>query len=160
MPTPSRSSNSRSAALVALLCLALAAPAGPAAAQPEPASAPKPSGATGPLCPTRLTSAQSADAPPGWTAERSARDAPLEAIALFDGPPARQVELAPAAGRRESGWQVAEWRFDRDTRPTLACRYRGTDIILTRALPVSVRACTLRTRAGSGLIDPTGLRCR
>ncbi len=144
--TPFRSSADR---LSALLATALLLSAGAAQA------------AAVPTCPARIETAQSAVAPDGWTAERSASTKALSEIGFFDGPVANKVQLAPSGETGRGATRASVWSFtgtERELR--LACLYRGTDIVLTRPLPAGLRRCTVAIDPRSPVVRPEALSCR
>ena len=96
-------------------------------------------------CPLKIDVTQKlAVQAPGWSV--MADDAPhqLAGLTFFDGTPQEKASLAPDKATPVNGKTVASWTFDAGGGPTwVACHYAGTDVMLTRELPKSVRACSI-----------------
>lgn len=112
----------------------------------ETASAQRVSGAiVVPLCPATLNVEQTANSVPGWTSDRaSSATGRLASMGFYDGPVSEGAHLRPNGLRKRGQITVLESDFDGHLRPIhLGCSYVGTDIILSRPLPASVRRCTI-----------------
>ncbi|RYF90262.1 MAG: hypothetical protein EON95_17280 [Caulobacteraceae bacterium] len=122
----------RKALLAAGLCALLAPAAGVAA--PDNVA---------PLCPARLKTEQTAQAPAGWTAQRlNIYQGALMTVLLSDGPPAEQAYLAPDESRAEGSRTTNVWVLGRNRRNIwLTCQYDGADVALTRRLPADIIEC-------------------
>ena len=99
-----------------------------------------------PACPARITTQQSLREPvPGWTAERGDRGHALDGVSFFTGPVAERGELAPASSSA-SGDRFSFAGLREPVR--FVCRYRGTDVTLSRALPPGVKGCVVTSVHG------------
>jgi hypothetical protein len=68
----------------------------------------------------------------------------LAGITFFDGNPRDKASLAPDTQTAANGKTVALWTFAAGGQPIwVACRYAATDVVLTRALSKSIRACSI-----------------
>lgn len=97
-------------------------------------------------CPTRISTAQTTPGIQGWTAERTAAPNRLTSYGFYDGPVAQEAELAPSSTHKQGRVTTEQWRFDPPHgRIYLACRYAGTDFVLSQPLPAGVHACTAKS---------------
>lgn len=114
--------------------LALTAPAG---GQTRPAAVPS--------CPPSIAVTRSTNPVPGWTIDQTSRAAgQLESVGFYDGPVSEQAQLRPNGGRTRGQITTVEHRFVGNVKPIhMACAYKGTDLVLSRPLPASVRMCTI-----------------
>ncbi|WP_442681597.1 STY0301 family protein [Sphingomonas sp. ASY06-1R] len=138
-------------------CLAL----GPIdAAPPLRAVAPTPRPITL-TCPAHLSTTQSAPAVPNWESYRSTKGRQLNSFGFYDGPVAGDAELAPSDGTKRDKIKTSIYSFEGHLQPIhFACRYRGTDIILSRPLPARIRQCSIRSNATQARISDSVVTCR
>jgi hypothetical protein len=96
-------------------------------------------------CPSKIEVTQRlAVQVPGWSVSSDGMPHQLAGLTFFDDNPAEKASLVPDKQAHSGGKTVASWRFPASVRPTwVACRYTGTDIVLTRELPKSVRTCAI-----------------
>jgi hypothetical protein len=104
-------------------------------------------------CPDKIVTSQNlAEQAPGWKEfvrpngdPKTIRWSFLAGIDLYYGDPVEIMQLKPDS---EDATE-ASWTFTRPSLPTrplyMACSYRGTRIQITRALPLDVKKCTVKT---------------
>ncbi|WP_425228164.1 STY0301 family protein [Sphingomonas sp.] len=154
MPTRSPSLTDRLAAAAAV---ALILAAGAAWAAPVQPTAP----AATLACPVRLDTSQSAAAVAGWESVRSPRGGRLDSFGFYDGPVAEEAELAPTGSRRAGRLTTASWTFAGHVKPIyFACRYQGTDIVLSRPVVAAARGCTVTTDTMHPAARDAAISCR
>lgn len=86
---------------------------------------------------------------PGWSVGFDSMPHQLAGMTFFDGKPEEKASLAPDKQTAVNGHSVASWTFGFSDRPIwVACRYAGTDVILSRELPKSTRMCSITYAAG------------
>jgi len=92
-------------------------------------------------CPPRIEVAQRLSLlVPGWSAASDKMPHQLAGITFFDGKPEEGASLVPDKRTRTS----ATWTFAATGRPVwLACSYSGTDIVLRRELPKTIKTCSI-----------------
>jgi hypothetical protein len=107
-------------------------------------------------CPASIKVSQTLlEMPSGWRLFQQDSPHYLSSIEIFDGPPEEHASLKPD---RQSD-QTATWSFQGKSIHYIVCRYSYTTIQLTRALPTSVKRCSVsynayqRTEGGSPLPD-------
>ena len=75
---------------------------------------------------------------PGWSVIASEAPHQLTSITFYDGEPKEKASLAPD----ETGRQRQVWTLAAQTRPYwLSCHYSGTNVVLARPLPPTVKRC-------------------
>lgn len=86
---------------------------------------------------------------PGWSAASEEMLHQLAGLTFFDGKPEEKASLAPDREAKINGKTVATWTFNSGDRAIwVSCRYASTDVVLSRELPKTVRACAITYSTG------------
>ena len=110
-------------------------------------------------CPARLATMQSAAAVPGWQQQRTTKGR-LASVGFYDGDVADDFELAPNGGGKKGRVTTTVHRFTANRSAiNFVCRYHGTDIVLSRALPTSIKQCTITADAMSPAATSDRIAC-
>lgn len=110
-------------------------------------------------CPESISVKQTlAKQEPGWKEGTSDTPIRLAGVTFLDGPPEQKASLVNEEEGVMNGKQIATWRFGAKSQIWLSCRYSGSTIVLSRALPKSTSSCTVtynprQTIAGLPLIE-------
>jgi hypothetical protein len=101
-------------------------------------------------CPPTIAVKQQLAAPvPGWSVTSDGMPHQLAGLTFFDGKPEDKASLAPDKNVIVKGKSVASWTFEASGRPIwVACQYASTNVVLTRELPKSTRACSVTYTTG------------
>jgi len=125
-------------ALAALAPLAGLAHAEQTGTQPAPIR-----GRADARCPPTVVVEERVPEPPeGWSVQQHASGHRLAGVTFYDGPPAGEASLVYDETATKGDDWIATWRFA--TNPggySVVCRYEGTTMELTRALPPAVTVC-------------------
>ena len=116
-------------------------------------------------CPPTIAVKQQLTSPvPGWSVTSDGMPHQLAGLTFFDGKPEDKASLAPDKNVAIKGKSVASWTFDGSGRAIwVACQYAGTNVVLTRELPRSMRSCSITytdrvTIAGLPVIEKVDCR--
>ena len=98
---------------------------------------------------------------PGWEAFRFPKaGGRLDSFGLYRGPVEQDRELAPQDEQKRGHALTSTTRFEPGDRIYLACRYRGTDIVLSRPLPAGLRQCTAHFDETKPAAADAAITCR
>jgi|SRR5579862_4444453 len=110
-------------------------------------------------CPETISVKQSlAKQESGWKESTSDMPNRLSGVTFLDGPPEQKASLVNEEESVANGKQLATWRFGTQSQIWLSCRYSGTNVVLSRALPKGTSSCSVtynprQTIAGLPLIE-------
>ena len=71
----------------------------------------------------------------------------LSMITFYDGPPEEKASLVYDTLKKSAGQEIATWQFSPDRKNWLTCSDEGTTATVKRALPPSVRTCSVTYHA-------------
>lgn len=86
----------------------------------------------------------------GWTASVDKMTHQLSAVTFYDGPIEENASLVPDRDTSTQKTRSAFWQFDAKSKRGywLACRYSGTSLALSRALPKGLTQCKVTYNNG------------